>query len=437
MAIPRLAPFGKALPSPANMLSRSIRRAPASARLVVPGTSRSQSTSAAYTDPMTGETTGHNDIDASAVIIEATKSPKQPPQASTLVFGHSFSDHMLSIPWNSTSGWSSPKIHAYSPLTLDPSSVIFHYAPSLFEGMKAYKDVNGGVRLFRPDMNMARMNISASRIALPNFSGKDLTKLIAKLVSIDASWIPSEPGHSLYLRPTLIGTQAALGVHPTSDALLFVITSPVGPYYKTGFKPVALEADPNKVRAWPGGTGQFKLGGNYAPGIRPQMEAATRGYQQNLWLFGEEHWLTEVGTMNLFVALQKDDGTTELVTPPLNGMILPGVTRDSILGLARDHASGKWTIEGLPSKLTVSEREINMAEIERASKEGRLLEIFGAGTAAVVSPVDRIGYMGKDINIPAGKDGAGNITKAMLKTMTDIQLGKVEHPWSVLVDDII
>jgi branched-chain amino acid aminotransferase len=145
-------------------------------------------------------------------------------------------------------------------------------------------------------------------LSAQNFSGKDLTKLIAKLVSIDASWIPSEPGHSLYLRPTLIGTQAALGVHPTSDALLFVITSPVGPYYKTGFKPVALEADPNKVRAWPGGTGQFKLGGNYAPGIRPQMEAATRGYQQNLWLFGEEHWLTEVGTMNLFVALKTEDG---------------------------------------------------------------------------------------------------------------------------------
>jgi branched-chain amino acid aminotransferase len=218
---------------------------------------------------------------------------------------------------------------------------------------------------------------------------------------------------------------------------LFVITSPVGPYYKTGFKPVALEADPNKVRAWPGGVGQYKLGGNYAPGILPQMQAANRGFQQNLWLFGEEHWLTEVGTMNLFVALQKDNGGVELVTPPLNGMILPGVTRDSILGLARDHVSGKMPIAGLPADLQVTEREINMGEFEQASKDGRLLEVFGAGTAAVVSPVDRVGYMGRDIHIPAGKDGAGDIAKAMLKTMTDIQLGKVEHPWSVLVDDII
>jgi branched-chain amino acid aminotransferase len=140
------------------------------------------------------------------------------------------------------------------------------------------------------------------------FSGKELIKLIAKLVELDAAWIPSEPGHSLYIRPALIGTQAALGVHPTTDALLFVISSPVGPYYKTGFKPVALEADPARVRAWPGGTGNFKLGSNYAPGIRPQMEAAKRGYQQNLWLFGDEHWLTEVGTMNLFVVLKKGEG---------------------------------------------------------------------------------------------------------------------------------
>jgi branched-chain amino acid aminotransferase len=160
MSLPRLAPS-------ANIFSRSALRASASTRLAVSRSSRKQSTSAVHTDPMTGETSGYNDIDASSVIIEATKSPKQPPPSSSLVFGHSFSDHMLSIPWNSSSGWSSPRIHSYSPLTLDPSSVIFHYAPSLFEGMKAYKDVNGGVRLFRPDMNMARMNISASRIALP------------------------------------------------------------------------------------------------------------------------------------------------------------------------------------------------------------------------------------------------------------------------------
>lgn len=269
------------------------------------------------------------------------------------------------------------------------------------------------------------------------FSGKELTKLIAKLVSLDSNWIPSEPGYSLYIRPTLIGTQAALGVHPANDALLFVISSPVGPYYKTGFKPVALEADPSLVRAWPGGVGQYKLGANYGPGIRVQMEAAKRGYQQNLWLFGEEHWLTEVGTMNLFVALKRDDGSTELVTPPLNGTILPGVTRDSILGLARDHVSKKAPIEGLPDNLVVSEREINMGEIIKASEKGSLIEMFGAGTAAIVSPVDRVGFKGRDIQIPAGEEGAGPIAKAMLKSITDIQLGRVDHPWSVLVEDLL
>ncbi|KAJ1020878.1 hypothetical protein NDA18_005726 [Ustilago nuda] len=394
---------------------------------------RWQSSSVSH-DPMTGEATGSKHLDASSLVITRSNAPRTPPPSQSLVFGANFSDHMLSVPWNSATGWDAPKIHPYSPLQLDPSAVIFHYAPSLFEGMKAYKDVNGKVRLFRPDMNMKRMNTSASRIALPTFEGEQLITLIKKLVALDKGWIPSDPGHSLYIRPALIGTEAALGVHPTKDALLFVICSPVGPYYKTGFKPVALEADPNKVRTWPGGTGQYKLGGNYAPGILPQLEAAKRGYQQNLWLFGQEHLLTEVGTMNLFVALKKGD-QIELVTPPLNGMILPGVTRDSILHIAKDHVSGKYPIDSLPKNLKVSEREISIHEVIKAEHSGELVEMFGAGTAAVVSPVDRVGYNGKDIKIPAG-DGIGDIAKAMLQRMTDIQLAKVEHPWSVVVDEI-
>ncbi|CBQ69944.1 probable BAT1-branched chain amino acid aminotransferase, mitochondrial [Sporisorium reilianum SRZ2] len=395
---------------------------------------RFQSTTTLSHDPMTGEATGLKHLDASALVVTRSNAPRTPPPSQSLVFGANFSDHMLSVPWNSASGWDAPKIHPYALLQLDPSAVIFHYAPSLFEGMKAYKDVNGKVRLFRPDMNMKRMNTSAARIALPTFEGEQLISLIKQLVALDKGWIPSEPGHSLYIRPALIGTEAALGVHPTKDALLFVICSPVGPYYKTGFKPVALEADPNKVRAWPGGTGQYKLGGNYAPGILPQLEAAGRGYQQNLWLFGPDHLLTEVGTMNLFVALKKGDGV-ELVTPPLNGMILPGVTRDSILHIAKDHVSGKYPIGSLPGNLTVSEREISIHEVISAEKSGELLEMFGTGTAAVVSPVDRVGYEGKDILIPAG-DGIGPIAKAMLERITDIQLGKVEHEWSVVVDDV-
>ncbi|KAH0445913.1 hypothetical protein IEQ34_025257 [Dendrobium chrysotoxum] len=386
-----------------------------------------QQRAAYHSDPMTGEPMGPRDLDASLLVVEENKDRKAPPPSSTLVFGHSFSDHMLTAAWNSKTGWAPPAIHAYRPLTLDPSSVIFHYAPSLFEGMKAYKDVQGRLRLFRPDMNMKRLNNSAHRIALPPVNGKERM----------LHGVPSEPGYSLYIRPTLIGTQAALGVHPTNDALLFCIMSPVGPYFKGGFKPVALEADPTRVRAWPGGTGHYKLGGNYAPTLRPQMEAASHGYQQNLWLFGEDHKLTEVGTMNLFVVLQNEGGNGyEIVTPPLNGTILPGVTRDSILTLARDHYR---EIEGLPSaqELTVSEREITMGEVQQAGKDGRLLEIFGAGTAAVVSPVDRIGFQGQDIDIPVGPEGIGKVAKAMLNRMNDIQLGRIEHPWSVCIEDLL
>ncbi|KAL9939326.1 hypothetical protein V8E36_002139 [Tilletia maclaganii] len=402
-------------------------------------------------DPMTGEATGLPNLDAASVVYDLNRSAAAPPPNASLVFGQSFAPHMLVAQWSSSTGWGAPRIHPYGPFHLDPSSVIFHYAPTLFEGMKAYKDVNGRVRLFRPDMNMKRMNTSAQAVSLPQFDGEQLIKLIKQLVAIDANWVPSAPGYSLYIRPTLIGTQAALGVAPSSEALLFVINSPVGPYYKTGFKPVALEADPARVRAWPGGHGQYKLGANYAPGIRSQMLAATRGYQQNLWLFrhrrsqaeAEEDWLTEVGTMNMFVALRRkgdDEGIMELVTPPLNGIILPGVTRDSILSLARDHAAGTsaFPLEGLPEpdKFVVSEREINMREIIEARNEGRLLEMFGAGTAAVVSPVCRLGYQGDEIEVPVGEDGVGPVAKAMLSAITKIQLGQVDHPWSVLVDEV-
>ncbi|KAK0554728.1 branched-chain-amino-acid aminotransferase [Tilletia horrida] len=403
--------------------------------------------SAIVIDPMTGEATGQPNIDASATIYEINSAAPAPPPNASLVFGQSFAPHMLTIPWTAQTGWAAPRIHEYKPFVLDPSCVIFHYASTLFEGMKAYKDVNGRVRLFRPDMNMKRMNNSAAALTLPQFDGDELIKIIKQLIAIDEAWVPSAPGYSLYIRPTLIGTQAALGVAPSSEALLFVISSPVGPYYKTGFKPVALEADPNRVRAWPGGHGQYKLGANYAPGIRAQMSAATRGYQQNLWLFRnrkageeqEEDWLTEVGTMNMFVAIRrKEDGKTELVTPPLDGVILPGVTRDSILTLTREYAAGKPSVEmeGLPDAkdFVVTERDIHMREIIEARNEGRLLEMFGAGTAAVVSPVNRLGYLGEQIDIPVGEDGVGPITKAMLTAITKIQLGQVEHPWSVPIE---
>ncbi|KZT58440.1 branched-chain amino acid aminotransferase II [Calocera cornea HHB12733] len=259
-------------------------------------------------DPMTGEITTLPDIDPSLLRVTPNPHPGTPPPASKLVFGKTFTDHMLTVKWTNVGGWEAPEIGPYAPLSLEPSSVVLHYANALFEGLKAYRSSSGRITLFRPDMNMSRMNRTAERIALPTFSGPALIELISELVRRDERWIPQEPGHSLYVRPTLIGTQNALGVGPSTSALLFVICSPVGPYYKGGFKPIALLATTKHVRAAPGGIGSYKLAANYAPGIIPQLEAAMEGYAQNLWLWGEAHELTEVGTMNLFVVLKGEDG---------------------------------------------------------------------------------------------------------------------------------
>ncbi|KAJ7102175.1 branched-chain amino acid aminotransferase II [Mycena belliarum] len=385
---------------------------------------------------MTGELMSSTpDIQPSRLEIVRNATPATPPPAKALVFGHTFTDHMLTIPWDAVSGWGTPLIKPYGPLQLEPSATVLHYAQTLFEGMKAYRDEAGNVTLFRPDMNMKRMNNSARRLALPTFDGDALLELIKQLIRLDKHWIPQEPGHSLYVRPTLIGTQKAIGVGPPNEALLFVILSPVGPYYPSGFKPVALYGTTEFVRAAPGGTGAYKLGINYAPGVLPQTSAVALGYSQNLWLHGEDHHLTEVGTMNMFVVFTAEDGSTELVTPPLDGMILPGVTRDSVLTLAREHASGKKRLAGLADKLTVSERGVTMREVKAAAAAGRLVEMFGAGTAVVISPVDRIGYMGEDVHIPTGKDGMGPVSRPIWTELVGRQWGTIPSEWSFPVTE--
>ncbi|KAJ7275288.1 branched-chain amino acid aminotransferase II [Mycena haematopus] len=385
---------------------------------------------------MTGELMSSTpDIQPNRLEIQRNPNPKTPPPAHTLVFGHTFTDHMLTIPWNAVSGWGTPEIKPYGPLQLEPSATVLHYAQTLFEGMKAYRDEQGKVTLFRPDMNMKRMNNSARRVALPTFNGAALLDLIKQLVRIDQHWVPKEPGHSLYVRPTLIGTQKAIGVGPPNEALLFVILSPVGPYYAAGFKPVALYGTTEFVRAAPGGTGAYKLGVNYAPGVVPQKSAAALGYSQNLWLHGPDHELTEVGTMNMFVVFSKEDGSIELVTPPLDGMILPGVTRDSVLTLAREHISGVKRLPDLSEKLVVTERTVNMKEVKAAAAAGRLVEMFGAGTAVVISPVNRIGYMGEDVHIPTGEDGMGPVSRPIWKELVGRQWGTIPSEWSYSVTE--
>jgi len=376
-----------------------------------------------------------SDIEHGRLEIHKTTTPKKLPALKSLKFGHSFSDHMLLIPWKSSRGWGTPKLQPYGALSLDPSSTVFHYAQCIFEGLKAYRNKNGKVTLFRPDLNMARMNLSAERLALPTFNGAALLDLIKELVRLDRHWIPQEDGHSLYIRPAMIGTQNTVGISPPDSALLFVICSPVGPYYPDGFKPVALHGTTEYVRAYPGGTGAYKIGANYAPGVLPQKQAAKLGYVQNLWLTGPEHNLTEVGTMNLFVVFRQTDGTFELVTPPLDGMILPGVTRDSILSIARSHAAGKLRIPNLTPKLVVSERGVTMKEVCDAVQSGRLVEMFGAGTAAIVSPVNKIGYEGKDIEIPVEGDGMGPVSRPIWADLVARQTGEIESDWSVVVHE--
>ncbi|BFZ57628.1 branched-chain-amino-acid transaminase bat2 [Savitreella phatthalungensis] len=357
--------------------------------------------------------------------VTPTDTPKPKQDKSKLVFGHTFTDHMLAVEWTAQEGWAPPQITKYQNLSLDPATCVFHYGFECFEGMKAYKDAAGKVRLFRPDMNAARLSRSGLRIALPDFDQGELIKLIGEYTKVEQDWIPEGKGFSLYLRPTLIGTQKTLGIGPVGSALLFVIASPVGPYYPRGFKAISLWATSDQVRAWKGGFGDAKLGANYAPCVTAQTRVAALGYEQNLWLNGPEHYVGEVGTSNLFVAWVNEAGEKELITAPLDGTILPGVTRDSILALAR---------ERLP-EFKVTEQLFTMPEVVKASQEGRLLEMFGAGTAVVCAPVKRVHYNGSDIDVPLqdGKE-AGPIAEKMVNWITGIQYGEEDgHPWSVVV----
>ena len=369
------------------------------------------------------------------------------PAKEELVFGTTLSDHMLMIEWDKLNQWSSPRIVPYQDLKLSPAASALHYGLQAFEGLKAYRSLashgddtkkepedgqtdddnnnnnNDNLLMFRPDMNMKRLQASMERLHLPgsDFDHSELLKCIYQLVKLDQKWIPRGEGYSLYIRPAVIGTHRFLGVAPPDSILLFVITSPVGPYYASGFRPIKLTTDSPYVRAWPGGTGAAKVGGNYAPTMKAQYDASQQGYSQILWLYGDDDEITEVGAMNVFFfLLNKDTNRPELVTPPLTrGDILPGVTRDSILHLAKS-----W------GEFDVSERSITMHEVAEAADDNRLLEVFGAGTAAVVSPVSAIQYHGRDIPVPTS---GTTLTQRIWDEITGIQYGKRPGPdgWSV------
>ncbi|KAG7320544.1 hypothetical protein KOW79_016397 [Hemibagrus wyckioides] len=358
---------------------------------------------------------------AADTVVQLCETRKPKPESENLSFGTVFTDHMLLIKWSSGGGWEKPQIQPFGNLSLHPACSALHYAVQLFEGMKAYRGRDDRVRLFRPMLNMERMLKSAHRACLPSFDGAELMECIRKLVEVDQDWVPHSDSASLYIRPTFLGTESSLGVKKPSSALLFVILSPVGSYFSTGNKAVSLWADSKYIRAWQGGTGDCKMGGNYGASIFAQYEAVVLGCQQVLWLYGDDHQITEVGTMNLFLYWINEDGEEELATPPLDGIILPGITRQSILELTR-----QW------GEFKVSERYLTMAALRLALQQKRVKEMFGSGTACVVSRVGRVLYQGENLQIPCA-DEEHSLVSRLLKELTDIQYGRTESDWTILV----
>ncbi|MFR7992351.1 MAG: branched-chain amino acid aminotransferase [Lachnospiraceae bacterium] len=349
--------------------------------------------------------------------IEKTTNPKPlPADDNPLTFGTIFTDHMFIMNYESGKGWHDARIVPYQPISLDPSSMVFHYGQEMFEGLKAYRAEDGRILLFRPDKNIERANNTNRRICIPEIDPADFLQALKEIVKIDQAWIPKRPGTSLYIRPFIIATDPFLGVRPSDTYLFMIILSPVGPYYPEGLDPVKIWIEDEYVRAVRGGIGEAKTGGNYVASLASQVKAHDEGYSQVLWLDGvERRYIEEVGAMNIFF---KINGT--VVTPMLNGSILPGVTRDSCIQLCR-----QW---GLP----VEERRISVDELFEAAENGTLEECWGSGTAAVISPVGHLRWENEVVQIQDG--GIGPVSQKLYDTVTGIQLGRVEGPEGWVVE---
>lgn len=346
---------------------------------------------------------------------------KYPPPRK---FGTVFTDHMLKIEYDEfRGGWQHPEITKFDNIMIHPAAKVLHYATEIFEGMKAYRGVDGKIRLFRPLLNLERLNKSAERACLPNYNPDQLLKYLKKLINTDKHFIPYSTDGSLYIRPTLIGMDPDLSLCESSKVLLYIILSPCGSYFSGGFRAVKLYANPTYVRAWDGGCGDYKMGSNYAPTIYVQKKAQASSCDQVLWLYGQEEELTEVGTMSLFMFYINDQGEYELTTPPLEkNLILPGITRKSLLELAKE-----W------NEFRISEKRIIMSELIRLNKEKRCLEMFGAGTACVVTPVSEIYYKENWIKLPKS-DPPYSLCVRFFNALTDIQYGRVKHAWAMEIE---
>ena len=347
--------------------------------------------------------------------IKAETLKQKPADESKLGFGKIFTDYMFTMEYNVENGWHNPCVKPYQPLQLDPSTSVLHYGQSIFEGMKCYRRADGGLQLFRPMDNFARMNRSADRLSIPQFDEELAMEGLKKLLEVEKDWVPHSVGTSLYIRPTIIATDAMLGVHAAHNYLFFIILSPVGAYYAQGLAPVGIYVEDTYVRAVRGGFGFAKTAGNYAASIKAGEVAAQKGYAQVLWLDGvEQKYVEEVGAMNMMF---KIDG--KIITPMLNGSILAGITRDSVLKLAAHM--------GIPTE----ERRIAIDEIFEAAKNGTLEEAFGTGTAAVVSPVGELCRGEEKVTISGNQ--IGETTQKLYDTLTGIQWGTVEDPFGWIV----
>ena len=349
--------------------------------------------------------------------IERTAAPKAKPDEDKLGFGQIFTDHMYIMDYNEGQGWHDPRIVPYGPLSLAPSAMVFHYAQEMFEGLKAYHTEDGRVLLFRPDRNIARARNSCVRLCIPPVPEDDFMNAIKTIVSVDKDWIPTKPGTSLYIRPFIIATDEHLGVHTSLSYKFIIILSPSGAYYASGLDPVKIWIEDDYVRAVRGGIGEAKAGGNYAASLKAQEKSDAEGYAQVLWLDGvERKYIEEVGSMNIFFKI-----AGKVVTPKLNGSILPGVTRQSCLDLCRH-----WG-------LSVEERRISVDELVGAARDGSLEECWGSGTAAVISPVGVLRFGDEVMEISGG--GIGPLSQKLYDTVTGIQTGKLsdEFGWTVEV----
>ena len=349
--------------------------------------------------------------------ITRTTSKKDKPKDKDLAFGNVFTDHMFVANFEEEKGWYDPRVEPYAPFPLDPATAVLHYGQSLFEGLKGFRGRDGKIRLFRPDKHVARLNRTAERMCIPALDPDLILRSWTTLVDVDRDWAPSSVGTSLYIRPTIIASEPFLGVRPAKEYLYYVIVSPVGPYYPEGLAPTKIKVIEDYVRAVAGGLGEAKTSANYAASLFAAEEAKHEGFTQVLWLDGVEHkYIEEVGTSNIMLRIGD-----EVITPPLGGTILAGVTRDTALALLKS-----WGVR-------VSERRITIDEVVAAADKGTLQEVWATGTAAVISPVGELAYKGRRIVVNQGKIGA--TAQKLYDTIVAIQYGEAPDPhgWTRIV----